>query len=140
MNLLYFIIAFVIFSVILDVVLEIWDLEDLAFCLSSQVLSILLNLAIMLDLAFLRAWFILKIEPPDPFPEDYKTLNTIVGLILFLIFFIGIPFFILGLDLTIIIDFFLIIWLVYSPFISFWTNLDVTYDVPTQPHINPLTG
>ena len=28
----------------------------------------------------------------------------------------------------------------FKPFKSFWTNLDITINVPVQPHIAPLTG
>ena len=73
-------------------------------------LSTVINLILLDILAMIRAWLILKVDPPDPFPAGYKNLNMVVGLVLIPIFFIFIPLLILGLGPTIIITLFLVIY------------------------------
>ncbi len=75
----------------------------------------LVYLCLLFTLSLVRGWINLHLDPPDPFPEGYRTLNTILGIIILPIFFVLLPYFFAGLGITFLLNLIILIWFYVSP-------------------------
>ncbi|MFX0051906.1 MAG: hypothetical protein ACFE8U_11510, partial [Candidatus Hermodarchaeota archaeon] len=119
-NAIYIVITIGMVIAILTAIWEMFRIGGISSLLiigfSEDHLVILLGLSILIILASWRGWIILKLDPPDPYPEGYKTLNALLGAFLLPLFFVGIPYLILGLGLSILITLLILVWFFVAPY------------------------
>ena len=119
-NILYLVIISIIIRTIFIDSLEIINNQSLGYFLVDRVshnqISNFFNILLLHIISMWRMWLLLKIDPPEPFPEGYKTLITIIGAILLPLFFVVIPYFFLGIGLVLLITVIILIWFFYAPY------------------------
>ena len=120
-NIFYLVIILTIINTIIIDSFEIVNRNGLEYLLfidrvSPNQTSNFFNFILLHLISTWRMWLLLKIDPPDPFPEGYRTFNTILGSIIFLIIFVVIPYFILGIGLVMLITVIILIWFFVTPY------------------------
>lgn len=113
LNVFYFVLSYGIIQTTLNLNPS---LDLLGNRLSQNDINVLVGLWGLMAVSMIKGYLVIKSAPPEPYPEGWQLPNTIVGIIFFPIFFIGIPYFVLGLPLAILVTFIVLIWFFFAPY------------------------
>jgi hypothetical protein len=115
LNVFYLIISYGIFQTTLDAI-RFLNIDLFGERFSPNDGYVLLALWGLIALSMIRGYLTIKIAPPNPYPDGYKLPNTLFGIIIFPIFFIGLPYMFLGLPLAILVTFIVLITFFFTPY------------------------